>query len=172
MAIARTIVTIALVVAIYYLLPMNHSTSAVTVLELTLGVLVLFAVFAWEIRQIIRSEHPTTRAVESLAFTVPLYILIFATTYFLMAHANGGAFGGAITRTDALYFSTTIFTTVGFGDITAKTQAARVVVTLQMFLDLVFLGLVARVVVNAVKLGQSRHAASAATGVTSGHQPT
>jgi len=172
MAIARTIATIALVVAIYYLLPMNHSTSAVTVLELTLGVLALFAVFAWEIRQIIRSEHPTTRAVESLAFTVPLYILIFATTYFLMAHSNTAAFGGALTRTDALYFSTTIFTTVGFGDITAKTQAARLIVTMQMFLDLVFLGLVARVVVNAVKLGQQRHAASTGPGVSSGDQPT
>ena len=55
-----------------------------------------------------------------------------------------------------MYFSTTIFTTVGFGDITAKSQAARVVVTLQMFLDLVILGLVARLVVNAVRIGKQR----------------
>ena len=55
-----------------------------------------------------------------------------------------------------MYFSTTIFSTVGFGDITAKSQAARVVVTLQMFLDLVILGLVARLVVNAVSLGKQR----------------
>ena len=61
-----------------------------------------------------------------------------------------------MTRTDAMYFSTTIFTTVGFGDITAKSQAARVVVTLQMFLDLVILGLVARLVVNAVSIGKQR----------------
>ena len=55
-----------------------------------------------------------------------------------------------------MYFSTTIFATVGFGDITAKSQAARVVVTLQMFLDLVILGLVARLVVNAVRIGKQR----------------
>jgi len=58
-----------------------------------------------------------------------------------------------------MYFSTTVFTTVGFGDITAKSQAARVVVTMQMFLDLVILGLVARLIVNAVKMGKQRNVA-------------
>ena len=57
-----------------------------------------------------------------------------------------------------MYLSTTIFTTVGFGDITAKTEAARLVVTLQMWLDLLFLGLVVRLVVNAVKFNQQRRA--------------
>ena len=57
-----------------------------------------------------------------------------------------------------MYFSTTVFTTVGFGDITAKTEAARLVVTIQMWLDLVFLGLVVRLVVNAVKFSQQRRA--------------
>ena len=35
-----------------------------------------------------------------------------------------------------LYFTVTIFSTVGFGDISAKAEAARLVVTAQMFLDL------------------------------------
>ena len=60
-----------------------------------------------------------------------------------------------------MYFSSTIFTTVGFGDITAKSEAARLVVTLQMWLDLVFLGLVVRLVVNAVKFNQQRRAVEA-----------
>ena len=58
-----------------------------------------------------------------------------------------------------MYFSSTVFTTVGFGDITAKTEAARLAVTLQMWLDLVFLGLVVRIVVNAVKFNQQRRTA-------------
>jgi voltage-gated potassium channel len=113
--------------------------------------------FVIQIRQIIRSDHPNVRAVEALAFSVPLYLVVFAAAYFLMAHAGPSAFGGTMTRTESLYFSTTVFTTVGFGDITAKNQAARVLVTLQMWLDLVILGLVARVIVNAVKLGKQRH---------------
>lgn len=59
-----------------------------------------------------------------------------------------------------MYLSATVFTTVGFGDITAKTEAARVVVTIQMMLDLVIIGLVVRLVVNAIKVGQRRHSPS------------
>ena len=157
-ATVRTGLTIVLVVALYFVLPLDHSSSAGVVAELALGVLVLAGIIAWQVRRIVGSEHPTSRAVEALALSVPLYVLLFATTYFLMARTNHATFGGPVSRTDALYFSTTVFTTVGFGDITAKTEAARLAVTLQMWLDLVFLGLVVRIVVNAVKFNQQRRA--------------
>jgi voltage-gated potassium channel len=159
----RTVLTVALVVVIYYVVPLDHGTDAATVLELALAILGLVVIVGLQIRQITRSDHPNVRAVEALAFSVPLYVVVFAVAYFLMAHAQPTAFAGAVTRTDSLYFSTTVFTTVGFGDIAAKSQAARVLVTVQMWLDLVILGLVARVVVNAVKLGQQRHSQPAAT---------
>ena len=73
-----------------------------------------------------------------------------------MAHAQAASFGEHLSRTDAMYFSTTVFTTVGFGDIVAKTQAARVVVTIQMVLDLAIIALVGRLVINAIKIGQRR----------------
>jgi voltage-gated potassium channel len=163
-AFVRTVLTVALVVLIYYVVPLDHGTGTATVLELTLAVLGLFVIVAVQVRQIIRSDHPNARAVEALAFSVPLYVVVFAVAYFLMAHTVPTAFDGAMTRTDSLYFSTTVFTTVGFGDITAKSQPARVLVTLQMWLDLVILGLVARVVVNAVKLGQQRQSQRSTTG--------
>lgn len=40
-----------------------------------------------------------------------------------------------------MYFSASVPTTVGFGDIAAKSQAARVLVTFQMVLDLVVVDL-------------------------------
>ncbi len=61
---------------------------------------------------------------EGLAFSVPLFILLFATTYYLMDHANTATFEQPLTRIDSMYFSATVFTTVGFGDITAKSQGA------------------------------------------------
>ena len=157
-AVVRTSLTIALVVALYFVLPLDHGTDAGAVAEVALGIVVLMGLIAWQVRRIARSDRPVSRAVEALAFSVPLYVLLFATTYFLMARANQTTFGGALSRTDALYFSSTVFTTVGFGDITAKSEAARLVVTLQMWLDLVFLGLVVRIVVNAIKFSQQRRA--------------
>ena len=67
---------------------------------------------------------------------VPLYLLLFASTYFLMERASAANFTQPLTRTDALYFSVTVFTTVGFGDITAKSETARVVLIIQMLADL------------------------------------
>ncbi len=154
----RTSLTIALVVTIYFLLPFDHGSNAGAVAELTVGVLALVAIIVWQIRRIVGSDHPISRAVEALALSVPLYVLLFATTYFLMARANQASFAGTLSRTDAMYFSSTIFTTVGFGDVTAKSEAARLVVTGQMWLDLLFLGLVVRLVVNAVKFSQQRRA--------------
>ena len=152
----RTIITVALVVTIYFLVPMDRAISPATVTELVLGVLALVGVIAWQVRQIIRSEHPGVRAVEAIAFTLPLYILLFATTYYLMDHANATTFTQPLTRIDSMYFSVTVFTTVGFGDITAKAQAARVLVTCQMILDLAFVGVVLRLLVNAIKVGRHR----------------
>ncbi len=152
----RTIITVALVVAVYFLVPMDRAISAATVAELVLGVLVLFGVIVWQVRQIIRSDHPGVRAVEALAFTLPLYILLFATTYYLLDHANATTFTQPLSRIDSMYFSVTVFTTVGFGDIAAKAQGARVIVTFQMILDLVIVGVVLRLVVNAIKIGRQR----------------
>ena len=129
--------------------------------RVALGVLVLVAIIVWQIRRIVGSDHPISRAVEALALSVPLYALLFATTYYLMARANQASFGAPLSRIDAMYFSSTIFTTVGFGDITAKSEAARLVVTVQMWLDLLFLGLVVRLVVNVVKFSQQRRAVEA-----------
>ena len=158
----RTIGTIIVVVAIYFLIPMDRAITATTVIELVIGGLALFAIIAWQIREITRSEHPGVRAVEALALAIPVYVLLFATVYFLMAHARSATFGVPLSRTDAMYFSATVFTTVGFGDIAAKSQAARVIVTSQMFLDLVIIGIVVRGVASAIKVGRQRPATSGA----------
>jgi voltage-gated potassium channel len=55
-----------------------------------------------------------------------------------------------------LYIAVTVFSTVGFGDISAKSEAARLVVTGQMLADLIVLGLGIRVILGAVGRGRQR----------------
>ena len=87
---------------------------------------------------------------------IPRYLLLFASTYFLMERASAANFTQPLTRTDALYFSVTVFTTVGFGDIAAKSETARVVLIVQMLADLAVLGAGARVLLGAVNRGRQR----------------
>ena len=63
-----------------------------------------------------------------------------------------------LTRTDALYFTITIFATVGFGDISATSQSARLLVSAQMILDLLVLGLGIRVFMGAIERGRQSQA--------------
>lgn len=74
-----------------------------------------------------------------------------------MAEADGSNFNvHTLTRTDSLYFTVTAFATVGFGDINATSQAARVLVTVQMILEMIVLGLGIRVFTSAVQFGRQR----------------
>ena len=151
----RALATAVVLVALYYLLPLDHIKNVP--LALAGGLLVLLAVVAWQLRAIVRAKEPAVRAIVALALTVPLFLLLFASAYFVMARASPANFSThQLTRTDALYFTVTIFSTVGFGDITATSQSARLVVTAQMILDLLVLGLGIRAFVGAVQLGRQQ----------------
>ena len=81
---------------------------------------------------------------------IPLYLLLLGSTYFVMERASAANFTQPLSRTGALYFSVTVFTTVGFGDIAAKSETALVVLIIQMLADLALLGTGARVLLGAV----------------------
>jgi voltage-gated potassium channel len=147
--------TVALV-AIYYLLPLDHTSISVAVGMLVVGLLGLVGLVAFQVRAIIRATFPALRAVGALATSAPLFLLLFAGTYFVIGQVSAANFSEPLTRTDALYFTVTVFATVGFGDITATTQGARVLVTGQMVAGIVIIGLGARIIVDAVKRGQQR----------------
>ena len=147
--------TIALV-AIYYLLPLDRSSTWVAVTMLVIGLVLLIGLVAFQVRWIVTSPFPGLRGVEALATSIPLFLLLFASAYVVMDTISASNFTEPLTRTDALYFTVTVFSTVGFGDITAKTEAARLVVTGQMIADLVVIGLAVKVIVGAVKRGRQR----------------
>jgi hypothetical protein len=58
----------------------------------------------------------------------------------------------------ALYFTVTVFASVGFGDIFAQTDSMRLLVTVQMMLNLVVFGAVIRLLASAARRGVARRA--------------
>jgi voltage-gated potassium channel len=141
----------------YYLLPLDRLSSVPIGLTIALGMLGLAVVAAIQVRAVIRSRYPALKAVEALAATAPLFLLIFAAAYFLMAADEASNFTAeTLTRTDSLYFTVTIFSTVGFGDISPASEAARILVMAQMILDLIVLGLGIRILVGAIEVGRRK----------------
>jgi voltage-gated potassium channel len=156
LALLRSLATASVLVALYYLLPLDRIPSVPLGVLLAIGLVILLSVAAWQVRTIVGAKHPTVRAIGALATTVPLFLLLFASTYFLMARTSPASFSDHLTRTDSLYFTVTTFSTVGYGDITAVSESARVVVIAQMILDLLALGLGIRVFTGAVQRGRQR----------------
>jgi voltage-gated potassium channel len=143
-------------VLIYYLLPVDRGSREISAVGVIMGGAVLVGITAWQVRAILSSTYPTLRAIEALAVIVPLVLLTFAETYFAMARTSAANFSQPLTRTDSLYFAITVFSTVGFGDITPRTEASRVVVMIQMLADIAAIGLGVRVVAGAVNWARER----------------
>jgi voltage-gated potassium channel len=147
------------VIVCYFVLPLSSAFTSTTVVLLAAGLVAVSALLAWHLRSIMRSPYPRVRAVAALATTVPLFLVVFATAYFVMSRTLHGNFSERLSRLDSAYYTVTVFATVGFGDITPLTSAARAVTTLQMVGDVILVGLVAQVIVGAVRQGVRRQEA-------------
>ncbi|WP_433787839.1 potassium channel family protein [Actinomycetospora sp. CA-101289] len=156
LSIVRSIATVVVLVVVYYALPLRGEAESGALVLFIGGLVLLGVLIVWQLRAIVRARHPVLRAVEAFASAIPLYLLIFASIYVRLETARPGAFSETLTHTDGLYFTMTVFATVGFGDIAPVTGPARVLVTIQMVGNLLVLGLLGRSVLEAVRRGQTR----------------
>ena len=152
----RAVVVAAVLVVLYYVLPLDRPWGSETAIRLVIGLLVFAGLMVWQVRTIADSRYPGLRAAEALGLIIPFFLLLFASTYVLMERSSAANFTQPLTRTDALYFTVTVFATVGFGDIAAKSELARVVLVVQMLADLAVLGAGIRVLLGAVHRGRER----------------
>lgn len=159
----RSLVVAILLFVAYYTLPMNRPEGS-GLLVLVIGIAVLGLVLLWQVRAIMGSPYPRLRAFETLTIGIPLLLIVFASAYYLIQNGDPDSFTQSLSKTDALYFTITVFSTVGFGDITAKTELARILVSIQMMFDLAVFGLVAKLIFGAVEVALKKKAPVAAPG--------
>ena len=94
---------------------------------------------------ILAAHIPQVRAAATVVECLLMFLCLFALLYTSLSLTDSSSFSEPLNKTDALYFTTSTFATVGFGDITPVSQLARSVVTVQMIADLGALLLVAKV---------------------------
>ncbi len=166
----RVMVNAAVLIGLYAAAPVAGESGVGMVLWLIVSGSAFAGVVVWLVRSILEADYPTLRAVEAFALIAPVTILGFAYTYLSMWHANHANFSEPLSHVGAAYFTVTVLATVGFGDIVARTNGARLVVTLQMLFDLVLVAFIARTLVFAARTGTRQRHSERATGAEHDHE--
>jgi voltage-gated potassium channel len=110
----------------------------------------------FELYRILRADLPQLQAAEALSLAVPLFIVLFAGAYVSLSSLDPSSFTEHLDHTAGLYFTVVTLGTVGYGDITPRTHLARILVTVQVLVDLAFLALVVRLVVTTTRISLRR----------------
>ena len=152
----RIVATSVAMFALYAVLPVPGASGAVALLGLIAGLLAFTILVTWQIFTIVGAKHPVLRAIEVATFALPLLVVVFAYVYLWISQSNPGAFSEELDRMGAVYYTVSVVSTVGFGDISAVTDGTRLVVTLQMLLDFALIAGFARLVIIATLTGLRR----------------
>lgn len=140
----RAVLLLGSVTALFLLLPVSglnmQRTLLVTVVFLV-GVAGAAALIVWQVMNYRRASLSGRARAQGLLVALYVAVLFFALTYYVLATAYPQEIAGLSTRLDALYFSLTIVSTVGFGDIYGAGQAARAIVSLQIAFNFLFVSL-------------------------------
>ena len=89
--------------------------------------------------------------IDGLVASVMAVIVVFSLAYYVLEEQDPSQIDGLHTRIDALYFTVSTLATVGFGDVHAAGQGARVMVLLQMFFNVVFITTAATLLSGRIK---------------------
>lgn len=160
-SITRSVLLTAALLITYAVAPLSGSTGGVRLVVLVIGLVVVGLLISLGVRSIVESATPRIRAVEVLLTILPLFLISFASTYDAMSQENSAAFSTNLSRVGGLYLTVTVFSTVGFGDIVPVTDAARIVVMVQMIGDLFLIGAGVRILLGAVQIGLERKSGAA-----------
>ncbi len=173
-ALLRVFASVAAVLLAYYWIPVGdgRGSTASGIFFVTIGLVIFGFVFYQQVIRVSRDDHPAIRAVEALASALALFLCLFAIVYYAAAVNDASVFSEPLNRTDALYFTVTVFSTVGFGDITPIGTPERVLTMAQMILDITFLAVLVRILTTVtqrtlerrgVKVGDDSQPATAST---------
>jgi voltage-gated potassium channel len=155
-SVRRNVLTLAAVLVAYYAAPVGDLPSGYGLVFSVVGLLAGMALLAWSIlRQVQRLARrgPADESVrlESLVFLLYVAVPLFALGFYALVQADADQFAGLDTKTDALYFATSTVATVGFGDVHATGQLARVLVILQIVFNIVFVAAVGSVITSHLR---------------------
>ena len=152
----RTSLSVAMLLLVYTLLPAEATMTTDALVRLVASLVFVALVIALQVHAIRSANYPVLRAIEAAINAIFVFIIVFALFYLGLARSNPANFSEPLNHISAFYFTVTTLATVGFGDISAKSDVARLVVTVQMLLDLAIVAIIVRVFSSIARASQTR----------------
>lgn len=152
-SIVRTTAGVVLLALVYIFAPLDSSVDLHPLLVMTVMFLIFAVLIYFSLRRIMTDDFPQLRAAQVAILTVSFYLFLFASLYLSMSTLNPAYFSEDLSHIGAFYFTVTVAATVGFGDITPINDLARIIVTVQMIMNIVLIGVGVRAI---LALGRSR----------------
>jgi voltage-gated potassium channel len=147
----RMTTAFVLVVVLYFTVPVSLEAGLSGVARVVVSLVVVTALTVlvlWQIR--VQVANPD-RHLDGLLLALVIGVLGFALAFFVLAQNSPGQVSDLRTRVDALYFTMTTLLTIGYGDVHAVGQTARVLVLVQMVYDVVVIATAAGVVTRTMQ---------------------
>jgi hypothetical protein len=170
LSLLRITVIVVVMLGVYALVPLQPNGEVGNWIVVAVGLLVFVMIVVWQVREVAMAERPVIRAVEALAIILTVFLVIFASQYVAESLETATAFSEPLTKLAGLYFTMTVFSTVGFGDIVPVSNVARVISMIQMIGDLIVIGFAVKVLsgVASERVQSKRDALSARSGTSGG----
>lgn len=154
-ALIRVTIGVLLIGLIYAFAPLDDATNIHPIVVLSAMLLIFMFLVYLAVRRIMNDDYPQVRAAQVAVLTVTFYLFSFAALYLSMSTLNPNYFTEPLSHIGAFYFTVSVASTVGFGDITAQDDLARIVVTVQMLVNIALIGVGVRAILALGKMRAS-----------------
>ncbi|QVQ50003.1 two pore domain potassium channel family protein [Spiractinospora alimapuensis] len=147
------------VLVLYYVLPLDTGMPKWAIWARAVGFVLGIGFVVLVVARAARRQEWTTAGnlpFQGLTVVTVFGVVLFALADYVMARARPEQFVDLHTRTDALYFTVTTLATVGYGDVHAEGQLARILVTVQILFNLIVLATAAWLVTQRLRSRQHR----------------
>ena len=148
---------------LYFAAPFDGTTTGDEIARLVVCGVVFVAFSWWQFRSILRQRVPQARAIAAVGALAALLIVLFSSVYLSLSSHDVATFSEPLNHVKAMYFTITTLTSVGYGDITPRTDPVRVLVSVQMIVNLILLGGMVRLLSLAARHSLNRADPSSTT---------
>lgn len=161
---AHLSLVLSAVVVVYFIAPVSSELHRATVVRILLSVLVLGLLVAGVVRQLRLHLDDQDRRVDGLIVSIVVVMTAFSFCYYALQQRDPSQFVELKTRLDALYFTATTASSVGFGDVHAAGQVARGMVLVQIVFNVVFIGTAVALLSSRIRAVANARAEARASG--------